>query len=127
MVSIVLAGGGARRELESRGRAFESGLHFGEFFGLAGERPELTLGLVAFGARARGVNLLWKLREVCEDGDAVVVDLDEAARHHEAARLRALRVGEHARPEFGDERRVSGQDAEFAARARHGHAVNLLR
>src|ERR1700749_3797427 len=110
MSSVVLAGGVARRELESCGGAFESGLHFGEFFGLTRERTELTLGLVAFGARARGVNLLWKLCEVCEDGNAVVVDLDEAARHHEAARLRALCVGEHARPEFGDERRVSGQN-----------------
>src|SRR5215208_1677232 len=127
VAAAVSARGVAGGELEARGGAVKLGSDFGELFGRAAESPEASLGLFALEARAGGVHLLGELGEVGEDGDAVVVDLDEAARDEEASRRRPLRVGEHAGLERRDERRVAGQNPQLAAEAGHGHRVRLLR
>ena len=114
-------------QLEARAGAVELGANLGHLLGRAGEGAEAALGVFALGARGLGVDLFGELGEVGEDGDAVGVDLDEAARDEQAARRRALRVGEDAGLERRDERGVAGQDAQLAVRARHGHRVHLLR
>ena len=74
----------------------------------------------------RDVELRARHRHVGEHRKPLGVDLREAAVDHDLQRIPAAIDGENSGPQRGDERRMAGEHAEVAFRARHVDLIDGL-
>src|SRR5882672_7519692 len=111
-------------ELKSDLCPFECCSQFFKVFIVPAERTKRLFELFLFRTRLRSVDLLGKLCNFGQDGNAVVIHLDKPTGHVQLMCNSALEVRKDSRLQLGNQRRVRRQNSQFAVCAWDSNRLN---